>query len=78
MPTYLMRDGKRGVKPVVLDDGAASLRRADGSHVRHAEGVTGVVSTEVLERGNTAGSNRPRKKGEKLVFRSSPIKTSVV
>lgn len=52
MPTYLMRDSKRSVKPVVLDDGAASLRRADGADVRHAQGVAGVVATEVLDKGN--------------------------
>lgn len=53
MPTYLMRDGKRGVKPVVLDDGAAPLRGADGAHVGHAQGVAGVVAAEVLEKRNT-------------------------
>lgn len=53
MPTYLMRDGKRGVKPVVLDDGAAPLRGADGADVGHAQGVAGVVAAEVLEKRNT-------------------------
>lgn len=48
MPTYLMRDSERGVEPVVLDDGAAPLRGADGAHVGHAQGVAGVVATEVL------------------------------
>lgn len=52
-PTYLMGDRERGVEPVVLDDGAASLRRADGADVCHAEGVAGVVSTEILDKGDT-------------------------
>jgi len=53
MPTYLMRDSERSVQPVVLDDGAAPLRGADGADVRHAQRVAGVVATEVLDRGNT-------------------------
>lgn len=53
MPTYLMSDSKCSVEAVVLDDGAASLRRADGADIGHAEGVAGVVATEVLDRGNT-------------------------
>lgn len=57
MPTDLMRDGERGVKAVVLDDGAASLRRADGADIRHAQGVAGVVATEVLDKGNTVSLN---------------------
>ncbi len=57
VPTYLMRDSKRSVKPIVLDDGAASLRRADGADVRHAQGVAGVVATEVLDKGNTVSLN---------------------
>lgn len=65
MPTYLMRDSKRSVKPVVLDDGAASLRGADGAHVGHAQGVTGVVATEVLDKGNNVSLNSSRKKAEK-------------
>lgn len=52
MPTYLMRDCKGSVKPVVLDDSAASLRRADGADVCHAQGVAGVVATEVLDKRN--------------------------
>lgn len=52
-PTYLMGDSERSVEPVVLDDGAASLRRADGTHVCHAEGVAGVVSTEILDEEDT-------------------------
>lgn len=56
MPTYLVGDSKRSVKAVVLDDGAASLRRADGADVRHAEGVAGVVATEVLDRGNAVST----------------------
>lgn len=52
MPTYLVSDGEGGVKAVVLDDGAASLRRADGADVRHAQGVAGVVAAEVLDKGN--------------------------
>lgn len=55
MPTYLVSDGERGVEPVVLDDGAASLRGADGADVRHAQGVAGVVAAEVLGKDNTAG-----------------------
>lgn len=58
MPTYLMGDSKRGVKPVVLDDSAAPLRRADGADVRHAQGVAGVMATEVLHKENTAHLNR--------------------
>lgn len=53
MPTDLMCNGKRRVKPVVLDDGAASLRGADGADVRHAQGVAGVVATQVLVKRNT-------------------------
>lgn len=52
-PTYLMSNGKRSVKTIVFDDGAASLRRADGADVRHAQGVAGVVAAEVLDKGNT-------------------------
>lgn len=52
-PTYLVRDGERGVQPVVLDDGAASLRGADGADVGHAEGVAGVVAAQVLDKGST-------------------------
>lgn len=37
------------MEAVVLDDGAAPLRRADGADIRHAQGVAGVVATEVLE-----------------------------
>lgn len=48
-----MSDSKCSVKAVVLDDGAASLRRADGADIRHAEGVAGVVAAEVLDRGDT-------------------------
>ena len=50
MPTYLVSDGEGGVKAVVLDDGAASLRRADGADVGHAEGVAGMVAAKVLDR----------------------------
>lgn len=53
MPTYLMSNSKRSVEPIVLDDGTASLWRADGADIRHAQGVAGVVATEVLDRGNT-------------------------
>lgn len=49
LPTYLMGNGERSVKTIVLDDGAASLRRADGADVRHAQGVAGVVAAEVLD-----------------------------
>lgn len=52
MPTYLMRDSKRSVEPVVLDDSTTSLWRADGANISHAQSVTGVVATEVLDRGN--------------------------
>lgn len=48
-----MGDSERSVKPVILDDGAASLWRADGAHVCHAKGVAGVVSTEILEKEDT-------------------------
>lgn len=48
-----MGDRERGVEPIVLDDGAASLWRADGADVCHAEGVTGVVSTEILDKEDT-------------------------
>lgn len=58
MPTYLMGDGKCGVKPVVLDDSAAPLWRADGADVRHAQRVTGVVATEVLDKENTGHLNQ--------------------
>lgn len=50
MPTYLVCNSKRSVKPVVLDHSAASLRRADGADIRHAQGVAGVVATEVLDK----------------------------
>lgn len=52
-----MSDGKRSVKAVVLDDGAASLRRADGADVGHAEGVAGVVAAEILDRRDTVSLN---------------------
>lgn len=67
MPTYLMSDCKCSVEAVVLDDGAASLRRADGADVRHAEGVAGVVATEVLDKGNTVSTSSKKKVGEKHV-----------
>lgn len=44
MPTYLVSDSEGSVKAIVLDDGAASLRRADGADVRHAQSVAGVVA----------------------------------
>ena len=47
-----MGDCKCSVKTVVLDDGAASLRRADGADIRHAQGVAGVVATEILGEGS--------------------------
>lgn len=71
MPTYLMSDCKRSVKAVVLDDGTASLRRADGADVRHAKGVAGVVATEVLDKGNTVSTSSKKKWGKtpvKLLF----------
>lgn len=52
-PTDLVSDCERGVKAIVLDDGTASLRRADGADIRHTQGVAGVVATEVLEEGDT-------------------------
>lgn len=52
-PTYLMGDCERSVEPVVLDDSTASLRRADGADICHAEGVAGVVSTEILDKEDT-------------------------
>lgn len=54
MPTYLMRDSKRSMKPVILDNSTTSLWRADRANVRHSQCVAGVVATEVLDRGNTA------------------------
>lgn len=63
-----MGDGKRSVEAVVLDDGAAPLRGADGADVRHAEGVAGVVAAEVLHRGNTLSAVRKRKVGEQFEF----------
>lgn len=54
MPTYLVGHSKGSVKPVVFDDGAASLRGADGADVGHAQGVAGVMATEILHRANTA------------------------
>lgn len=48
-----MSDCERGVEAIVLDDGTASLRRADGADIRHTQGVAGVVATEVLEEGDT-------------------------
>lgn len=53
-----MSDCERGVKAVVLDDGTASLRRADGADIRHTQGVAGVVATEVLEEGDTVRPSR--------------------
>ena len=61
MPTDLVSDGERSVEPVVLDDGAASLRRADGADVRHAQGVAGVVAAEVLDRGNAVSLHESHK-----------------
>lgn len=58
MPTYLVSDGEGGVKAVVLDDSTASLRRADGADVRHAQGVAGVVAAEVLDKGNAVSLNK--------------------
>lgn len=45
------------MKAIVLDDGTASLWRADGPDIRHAQGVTGVVTTEVLHKKNTVRPN---------------------
>lgn len=56
-PTYLVSDCKRSMKAVVLDDGTASFWRADGADIRHAQGVTGVVATEVLDQRNTVRPN---------------------
>ena len=58
MPTYLVSDGEGGMKAVVLDDGAASLRGADGADVRHAQGVAGVVAAEVLDRRSAVSFNK--------------------
>lgn len=58
MPTYLVSDGEGGVKAVILDDGATSLRRADGADVRHAQGVAGVVAAEVLDKGNAVSLHK--------------------
>lgn len=52
-----MSDCKRSMKAVVLDDGTASFWRADGADIRHAQGVTGVVATEVLDKRNTVRPN---------------------
>ena len=59
-PTDLVRHGEGGVEPVVLDDGAAPLRGAHRPHVGHAQGVTGVVPTQVLQdrRQDTGGKNQ--------------------
>lgn len=57
MCTYLMCDSKCSVEPVVLDDSTTSLRRADGANICHAQGVAGVVATEVLDRGKTVSLN---------------------
>lgn len=46
------------MKAIVLDDGTASLRRADGADIRHTQGVAGVVATEVLEEGDTVRPSR--------------------
>lgn len=56
-PTDLVSDRKRSVKAVVLDDSTASFWRADGADIRHAQGVTGVVATEVLVKRNTVRPN---------------------
>lgn len=50
IPTYFMCNSKGSMEPVILDDCTASLRCADGAHVRHAQSVTGVVATEVLNK----------------------------
>lgn len=55
--TYLVSDGECGVKAVVLDDGAASLWRADCADVRHAQGVARVVAAQVLDKGSDAHLN---------------------
>lgn len=61
MPTYLVCDSKRSVKPVVLDDGAAPLRRADGADIRHAQRVAGVVATKILNKRNSVSLNKATK-----------------
>lgn len=52
-----MSDGECSVKAVVLDDGAASLGRADCADVRHAQGVARVVATKILNKGSDAHLN---------------------
>ncbi len=46
--TDLMCHGEGGVKPVVLDDCTAPLRRAHGSHISHTESITGVMTAQIL------------------------------
>lgn len=46
--TQFMCHGKRCLQPVILNNGAASVRIAHCADVRHAEGVTRVGATQVL------------------------------
>lgn len=58
--TDLMRHRECGVKPVILNDGAASLWRADSADVCHSQGVTGVMAAEVLKRWYTKNLKQPK------------------
>lgn len=49
--TQLMGSGEGRRKPIVLDDRAASLGITHGTHISHAQGVTGGSPTEVLPDG---------------------------
>lgn len=46
-----MGSGEGRRKPIVLDDRAASLGITHGTHISHAQGVTGGSPTEVLPDG---------------------------
>lgn len=66
--TYLMSNSKCSMKAVVLDDSTASLRRADCSNIRHAEGVAGMVATKILDKGNTVSTSYQRIQNSKTLI----------
>lgn len=69
--TYLMSHCKCSMKAIILNDGTASLWRADGADIRHAQGVTGVVATEVLDEWNIVRPNSLWSSAKSAVFISN-------
>lgn len=57
--TDLVCHGERRVKAVVLDDGAAPLRRTHGAHVGHAESVTRVMTAQILKTHTLTHQHQP-------------------